>query len=202
MVEACGYVPVALTADDYVELLPARWNAINAYGIRVARRTYDGPELNPLRQQPSGVTGHDDKWEVHSDPYDITRIWVRDHWNGGWITVFWTQLHRVAAPFGEMAWDHARARQPEATEAELADAVDSLLQRASQGPGAPGRPQHDRRSRRVAARTRASQKLPASQEARRPALNEGQPQAQDHDSLADVIPMPIFDPFAEADKPW
>ena len=112
MAEAAGYVPVALTADDYVELLPARWHAVNAYGIKVNRRTYDGEELNPFRQQPSGVKEHKNLWEVHCDPYDISRIWVRDHWNGGWVTVFWTQLHRVAAPFGEMAWDHARARQP------------------------------------------------------------------------------------------
>jgi hypothetical protein len=41
MVEAAGYVPVALTADDYIELLPARWHAVNAYGIKVNRRTYD-----------------------------------------------------------------------------------------------------------------------------------------------------------------
>jgi putative transposase len=31
LVEAAGYVPVALSAADYVELLPARWQAINAY---------------------------------------------------------------------------------------------------------------------------------------------------------------------------
>ena len=38
MVEAAGYVPVALSADDYVELLPACWHAVNAYGIKVSRR--------------------------------------------------------------------------------------------------------------------------------------------------------------------
>jgi hypothetical protein len=198
MAEAAGYVPVALTADDYVELLPARWHAVNAYGVKVNRRTYDGPELNPFRQQPSGVKAHNDRWEVHCDPYDISRIWVRDHWNGGWVTVFWTQLHRVAAPFGEMAWDHARTRQPAATEAELADAVDTLLRRASQGPGRAGQPEQDRRSRRVAARAKAAQQLPASRDAGRPAANE----AADDGGLAEVIPMPIFDPFAEADKPW
>ena len=63
-----------------------------------------------MRQQPSGVRDRKDLWEIHCDPYDVSRIWVRDHWNGGWITVFWTQLHRVAAPFGELAWDHARRR--------------------------------------------------------------------------------------------
>ena len=68
MVEAAGYVPVALSAADYVELLPARWHAVNAYGIKVNRRTYDGQELNPFRQQPSGVKEHKNLWEVHYDP--------------------------------------------------------------------------------------------------------------------------------------
>jgi len=207
MVEAAGYVPVALTADDYIELLPARWHAVNAYGIKVNRRTYDSDTLNPFRQQPSGVKAHKNLWEIHHDPYDVSRIWVRDHWNGGWITVFWTQLHRVAAPFGELAWDHARSRQPGATEAELADAVDTLLRRAADGPAGPGeetRPETiPRRDRRVAARTRAAQPLPV------PPTGQDQDtagSAQVDDSgdgqLADVIPMPIFDPFAEADKPW
>jgi hypothetical protein len=203
MAEAAGYVPVTLTADDYVELLPARWHAVNAYGVKVNRRTYDGEELNPFRQQPSGVKDHKNLWEVHSDPYDISRIWVRDHWNGGWVTVFWTQLHRVTAPFGEMAWDHARARQPAATEADLADTVDNLLRRAGTGPDGAARAKQDRRSRRIAARTRAAQKLPASQDRTQPGENQAPPAGSpDGDGLAEVIPMPIFDPFAEADKPW
>src|SRR5260370_39221050 len=98
MVEAAGYVPVALSADDYVELLPARWHAVNAYGIRVSRRTYDGQELNPFRQQPSGVKEHKNLWEVHYDPYDVSRIWVRDHWNGGRGNVCRTQPPPVAGP--------------------------------------------------------------------------------------------------------
>jgi hypothetical protein len=219
MVEAAGYVPVALSAEDYIELLPARWQAVNAYGIKVNRRTYDGQELNPFRQQPSGVKEHKNRWEIHYDPYDVSRIWVRDHWNGGWITVFWTQLHRVAAPFGELAWDHARSSRPGATEEELADAVAGLLRRASQGPedarretGTPK--QAARRDRRVAARTKAAQPLPVSRAAAPEAAEgSGEPPAtgpgtspgedrEDGGQLAGVIPMPIFDPFAEADRPW
>jgi Mu transposase, C-terminal len=214
MVEAAGYVPVALSAGDYIELLPARWQAINAYGIKVSRRTYDGQELNPFRQQPSGVKEHKNRWEIHYDPYDVSRIWVRDHWNGGWIIVFWTQLHRVAAPFGELAWDHARSRQPGATEDELAGAVADLLQRAGRGPGDPagetGQAETARRDRRVAARTKAAQPLPIPGDAA-PQPGDSAPAACDpgaspgggrDDGLAEVIPMPIFDPFAEADKPW
>ena len=92
---------------------------------------------------------------------------MRDHWNGGWITVFWTHLHRVAAPFGELAWDHARSGQPGATEEELADAVADLLQRASQGPGDAGQQTSaaklTRRDRRVAARTKSAQPLPVAE---------------------------------------
>ncbi|MFI1294430.1 integrase [Streptomyces sp. NPDC020792] len=55
LVETCGYVPVPLNGEDYIELLPERWQAINAYGIRIKHRTYDAPELGPLRRQHSGV---------------------------------------------------------------------------------------------------------------------------------------------------
>ena len=52
LVETAGYVPVALSAEDYIELLPATWRAINAYGVKISYRTYDDEALNPLR--PSG----------------------------------------------------------------------------------------------------------------------------------------------------
>ena len=203
LTETAGYVPLALSPDDHVELLPATWRAVNAYGIKISRRIYDGAELNPLRMQDSGVTARKGLWEIHCDPYDISRIWVRDHWNGGWITVFWTQLHRVAAPFGELAWDHARKLLPAATEAELADAVDDLLTRAGQGPGDSSAPGSglSRQDRRVAARTRAVQ--PAAQPGPGPGPQEipadGEPDDQTASDAA-IVPMPIFDPFREAEK--
>ena len=209
LVETAGYVPVvaALSAADYVELLPATWRAINAYGVKISYRTYDDQALNPLRHQRSGVRDRKDLWEVHYDPYDVSRVWVRDHWRGGWITLLWRQLHRVAAPFGELAWDHTRRARPDATEEELANAVADLMNRAHHGPagGGDGLAGLSRRDRRVAARTKASppaciQPGPAS------AGGTGGEPGQDGDSrqenIATVIPMPIFDPFAEADKRW
>ena len=140
LTETAGYVPLSLSPDDDMELLPAAWRAVNAYGIKISRRIYDGKELNPLRMQHSGVTARKGLHEVHYDPYDISRVWVRDYWDGGWITVFWTQLHRVAAPFGELAGTTFRKSLPGATEAELADAVEDLLTRAGHGPGDGGGP--------------------------------------------------------------
>jgi transposase InsO family protein len=206
LVEAAGYVPVALGPDDYVELLPAEWRAVNAYGIKLNWRTYDceGGELDQLRLAPSGVKERKNLWEIRHDPYDVSRVYVRGP--DGWITAFWKHLGRVPMPFGELAWDHARrSLGREASEEEIADAVAALLRRASKGPEEHGKPAASKRDRRVAARTRAA----SPQEARRGQPDPGLPepeaaaeQAEDGTPLAKVIPMPIFDPFTEADRPW
>ncbi|MFG2042209.1 integrase [Dactylosporangium sp. NPDC048998] len=202
LVEAAGYVPVALSADDYVELLPSRWQAINAYGIRINRRTYDDEGLNPIRRQRSGVKEKKGLWEIHHDPYDVSRIWVRNHRDGGWITAFWKHLHRVPTPFGELAWDHVRHERPDGTEEQLADAVAALLSRAHEGPERDAR--HTRRARRVAARTRATSRAAAPPGTATPAPPDHVPHdpvledEEDDTPMATVIPLPLFDPFAEA----
>ena len=55
LVAAAGYLPLTLSGEDYLELLPVDWRQINAYGIRIDYRTYDCPELGPWRRQHSGV---------------------------------------------------------------------------------------------------------------------------------------------------
>jgi hypothetical protein len=197
-------VPVVLSADDYIELLPARWQAIGAAGIRIKYRTYDSAALNPFRQQPSGVTGRKNRWEIHHDPYDVSRIWVRDP-AGGWVTAFWKHLHRVPVPFGELAWDHVRGGLAGAAEEELADAVSALLTRAHAGPARPGTDGRSRGDRKVAARTRA---VPRAHNGPRPdaqpAPAEDSAAASHGEDLpaAPVIPLPVFDPFTEARKRW
>jgi hypothetical protein len=144
LVESAGYVPMALSAGDYIELLPARWRTVNAYGIKISHRVYDSEDLGPFRRQPSGVRARRDLWEVHYDPYDISRVWLRNHQDGGWITLFWKHLHSAPAPFGELAWDHAAAGLRERGEnpagPEIAAAAAALLDQAAAGPPASGRP--------------------------------------------------------------
>ena len=139
LVETAGYVPTPLAPEDYIELLPVTWRAVNSYGIKINHRRYDGQPLNPYRRQDSGVVAHRGLWEVHHDPYDVSRIWVRNHHDGGWLTVPWTHLRGAPAPFGDQAWDHgrrllARRGQDRATEQEITDAVAALLDRAERGP--------------------------------------------------------------------
>ena len=173
LVALAGYVPVPLGPEDYLELLPATWRVINSYGVKIGLRTYDSGELNPYRRQHSGVEAKNGRWEVRYDPYDISRVWVRNHHHGGWLTATWAHLRTTPVPFGEQAWNHARqllaarGRDP-ATEAEIAAAAVGLLDRAEKGPeprpgGQGSARQHKAaggtrspRSRRVAGRAAAT----------------------------------------------
>ena len=106
LAEAAGYLPVPLDSGDYIELLPATWRAVNAYGIKIRNRTYDSEELHPVRMQKSGISQRKGLWEIHYDPYDVSRVFVRGP--DRWVTAFWKHLNRVPEPFGDLAWDHAR----------------------------------------------------------------------------------------------
>jgi putative transposase len=137
LVAAAGYLPLTLTGQDYLELLPVEWRQINAYGIRIGYRTYDCPELGAYRMQHSGVTARRGLWEVHYDPYDASNVFVRTP--DGWVTVPWTHLPMVSAPFAEFTWRHARklAAQrgvDDTNETEVAKVLDDLLTRAQAGP--------------------------------------------------------------------
>ena len=139
LVAVAGYVPVPLGPCDYIELLPATWRVINSYGIKIARRTYDSAALNPYRRQSSGVAARRGLWEIRYDPCDISRIWVRNHHDQGFMEATWTHLRTAPAPFGELAWAHARQvlasrGSDPVTEAEIAAAAADLLDRAGDGP--------------------------------------------------------------------
>jgi putative transposase len=214
LVQAAGYVPVALSADDYIELLPATWRVINAYGIKISHRVYDGDALNPLRRQPSGVAERRNLWEVHHDPYDVTRVWLRNHRDGGWITLFRKHLRSTPAPFGELAWNHAlgqlRAQGKDPTEAEIAAAVGNLLERAHRAPE-PGGTQRgsSRRDRRVVARTHAAPSAlsppPTTPTGPGAPVRGAGPRPDpepDEEPLAEVIPLAVFDAHEEAKRWW
>jgi hypothetical protein len=202
MVAAAGYVPVTLTGDDYLELLPVAWRTINAYGIQIDHRTYDSIELDPYRRQPSGHSTKSGRWEIHYDPYDLTRIWLRTP--DGWITVPWTHLPMISAPFADFTWRHARqlaaARGLDAADqTAVAQVLDDLLTRVGERQPAA--------TARIAARTRATSGVVL------PLHNDDEPTqvCQDDDPVdeelegaqprAHVLPFGMFDARAEAERP-
>ena len=152
LVAAAGYLPLTLTGEDYLELLPVAWRQINDYGIRIDYRTYDCPGLGPWRRQHSGIDrparavggplrplrpgpgvrpdpgrlGH----RAVDAPADDLRA-VR-------------RLHLAARPEAGRG-----ARTDDTNETEVARVLDDLLTRAQAGPA-------DKATARVAARTRVA----------------------------------------------
>ncbi|MCR8575902.1 transposase [Streptomyces sp. Isolate_219] len=157
LLPVAGYVPVPLSADDFVELLPVRWQPITDAGIRFDYRTYDGSCLNGHRGQDSGVRAQKGLWEVHYNPYDPVRIWVR--LPEGFREVAWIHTTSVALPFTHHVWEHIykvveRTGSREEHEAELALALDAFLRRAA------GKEKLSSVERRVMAKSCASEPVP------------------------------------------
>ncbi|MEV6256823.1 Mu transposase C-terminal domain-containing protein [Nocardia sp. NPDC051929] len=196
MVAAAGYLPVTLTGEDYLELLPVTWRAINDYGIRIDYRTYDAKALESHRRQPSGVTARKNLWEVHYDPYDLSQVFVRTP--GGWVTAEWTHKPMVTGPFADFTWREARRLVAErgaddTDETNIARALDDLLTRSENGPIRPDQ----RASRKAAARGRV-----AAATHRPPPPPDAEPSEPTHTETVEttVVPFGIFDAAAEAEK--
>ncbi|MFE2867024.1 hypothetical protein [Embleya sp. NPDC059259] len=144
LVAACGYVPVPPSGGDYLELPPVRWQTVGERGIRIDHRTHDHEVLGPYRGQSSGIAVRGGKWEVHHNPHDGRRVWIR--LPGGELTeVPWIHHDHVNAPFDVHAWRHVRESverrgDRERHEADLADALAALLRevRPAAGPARGG----------------------------------------------------------------
>jgi hypothetical protein len=96
-----------------------------------------------------------------------------------------------------------RKQMPHASETELADAVEDLLTRAGHGPDGPDR--LSTRDRRVAARTAAVRSSLADPGPPGMAEDRHEPGDEHGDQAGagtGIVPMPIFDPFREAQKWW
>jgi transposase InsO family protein len=139
LIAVAGHVPVPLTGRDYLELLPVRWHAITASGIRIHHRTYDADILAPHRGRPSPVAGRSGKWEIHYNPHDVRQIWIRLP-DGDLTEIPWIHRDHVHQPFDDHTWQHIRTLtlqgshgDTEQHEADLADALDQLMRRVHTG---------------------------------------------------------------------
>ncbi|MFE4492423.1 hypothetical protein ACFRKD_08175 [Streptomyces niveus] len=141
-----GYLPIPLTREDYLRLLPTAWVGVSEQGIRLHNRTYDQPSrdprkgLNPYRRTRSDLRGkRKGRWEVRYTPNDLSRVWLRDHNTNHWVEATWVHSHVIGAPFTQFLWDIAVSQHLERggrTEDEeaIAHALAELLERAERGP--------------------------------------------------------------------
>ncbi|WP_246239799.1 integrase [Acrocarpospora corrugata] len=201
LVAACGYLPLVLAGEDYLELLPVRWKTINAYGITDNYRTYNCDELGPHRREHSGIVEKKGLWEVHYDPYDLSQVFVRT--KAAWITVPWTHRAMVSGPFADFTWNHARRESAargldDTNETAVARVLDELLTRAHHGPA---RDPAERRDRRIVARTKvaAATHQPPSRTPDKQDEPAGEQDAAESPKVSPVIPFGIFDAQAEAE---
>ncbi|MDH6112314.1 transposase InsO family protein [Kitasatospora sp. MAP12-15] len=193
LVARTGYLPVPLSGDDYLELLPFTWRAVNEYGVRIDHRTYNCAELNPLRRRHSGIDSKGGLWEVHYDPYDLSQVWLRDARTERWITVPWTHRHLLAVPFADFTWRRARELlalkgMNDTDQAAVAAAVQQLLTRAEKGP-----------DRKVAARTKAVSPSRPTQTIPSPS-DSSDDDGPTSEPPSNVIPFGVFDAFTDGSR--
>jgi putative transposase len=99
MFDATGFVPLPLTADDYIAMMPIMYRTIQLDGIQIHYRRYDSPYLQRYRLSPSYTTGHKRKWAVRIDPNNPAAVWVQDPEDNSWIQCDWINQDAFAKPF-------------------------------------------------------------------------------------------------------
>ncbi|MFJ5696542.1 Mu transposase C-terminal domain-containing protein [Arthrobacter sp. NPDC093139] len=99
MFDATGFVPIPLTAADYIAMMPIEYRTIQMDGIQIQYRRYDSPDLQRYRLSPSYVTGHKRKWAVRTDPNNPAAVWVQDPEDQSWIQCDWMNQDAFGKPF-------------------------------------------------------------------------------------------------------
>ncbi|MCX5589625.1 Mu transposase C-terminal domain-containing protein [Streptomyces erythrochromogenes] len=138
-IASSGYVPLALSAEDRLRLLPTAWARVTEKGIRLNNRTYDHRGLGPYRHAASGWPGKGQRWPVRYHPYQPEKVWLEDHRAGAWVKADYVYQRLIGDAWSEHVWDQATAAHLEQggsthNEIAIARTVRSLLQRAGRGP--------------------------------------------------------------------
>ena len=121
-----GVLRLPLEFEDYIELLPLKWVAIQRYGINHDLRIYDSKALNDLRhcRNPDPTSGG--KWKLHYNSNHPFHVWLQGP--KGWIQVEWIHRHLFAKPFGARLWAQAKKQTPDRTHETIARTALQLQQ--------------------------------------------------------------------------
>ncbi|WP_189308429.1 DDE-type integrase/transposase/recombinase [Streptomyces albospinus] len=143
-VQVTGYLPVPLSREDYLRLLPTAWVGVTDEGIRFKNRVYENAkgELNEYRRRRSGLGGkRRGGWELRYNPYAPEHVWLYDHEKGRWVEATFRHQHLIGAPWTQYLWDIATAEHVQRggrkdDDMAVAQALADLLERAGSGPDA------------------------------------------------------------------
>ncbi|MEV4339031.1 Mu transposase C-terminal domain-containing protein [Streptomyces sp. NPDC049590] len=145
-VASSGYVPLRLSAEDRLRLLPTAWVKVTDKGIRLNNRTYDSRALNGYRNTLSGLPGKGQRWPVRYHPHQPEKVWLEDHRNNTWAQADFVYQRLIGDAWSEDVWDQATAAHLDKgghsrDETAIARLVRSLLERAGRGPSRTATPQ-------------------------------------------------------------
>lgn len=144
-VASSGYVPVRLSAEDRLRMLPTTWVQVTEKGIRLRNRTYDSRALNGYRGAASGWPGKGQRWPVRYHPHQPEKVWLQDHRTGTWAEADFVYQRLIGDAWTEHVWDQATAAHLEQggsvkNELAIARVVRALLERAGRGPARTAEP--------------------------------------------------------------
>jgi putative transposase len=127
-------IQIPFDVNTYISLLPVKWRTIQAYGITIDHRTYDSPGLNEYRRTKSPHPGHDNKWPIHTDPYNLQTVWIPI--GDEWLPLEWSYA-TATGPMSADVWAVTHrpgffANRP-ALEKDIAARSRDILTRAGAG---------------------------------------------------------------------
>lgn len=141
-VQVAGYLPVPLSREDYLRLLPTAWVGVSDEGITFMNRVYENTdnELGPYRRRRSGLGGRRrGGWELRYNPYVPEHVWLHDHETDTWVQATFRHQKLINAPWTQYLWDiatteHLQRGGRKDDDWAIAQALAELLARAGSGP--------------------------------------------------------------------
>lgn len=94
--EISGHFVLAWEEEDFISLMPRETRTVQAGGVEINKRKYDSPHLALLRGKRA-ADGEGKSVDVHYDPNDLNRVWVRAA-NDSWIECTWNRQAGLSRP--------------------------------------------------------------------------------------------------------
>ncbi|MBA5846874.1 DDE-type integrase/transposase/recombinase [Gordonia amicalis] len=104
-----AYAPrfaVPITDRMLYRAYPVKWQKIPGQGIQIDGHEYDSAaeEFVALRNRPSGVLAHGDRWEIRYNPQNRACVWVHNPNTDEWLTVSCVRYRESELPCADQRW--------------------------------------------------------------------------------------------------